>query len=304
MTPGIRALVLSGSCFVMAAAGLGLRAQEKPANSQDPPVSFNRDILPILSNNCFACHGPDEKQREDEASTSTPKTGRSRRRGVIVPGNAAESLLVEHITSADPERADAAARVRAHADRRSRSTCCAGGSTRARSGTRTGPTCRRSVRSSPPIAQRGVGAQSDRSVHPRAARARRAQAVARSRQGDAAAPRHLRPDRPAADAGGGRRVPRRRVARRVREARRRAAAVAALRRADGDAVARRRALRRHARLSHRQPARDVAVARLGHRRVQPQPAVRPVRRSSSSPATCCRTRRASRRSRPASTATT
>ena len=27
-------------------------------------VSFNREILPILSNNCFACHGPDEDKRE------------------------------------------------------------------------------------------------------------------------------------------------------------------------------------------------------------------------------------------------
>ena len=49
---------------------------------------------------------------------------------------------------------------------------------------------------------------------------------------------------------------------------------------------------------------DVAVARLGHQRLQPQPAVRRVRRSSSSPATCCPTRRATRRSPPASTATT
>ena len=85
--------------------------------------------------------------------------------------------------------------------------------------------------------------------------------------------------------------PRRQVARRLREARRRAARVAALRRAHGDAVARRGALRRHARLPHRQPARHVALARLGHQRLQPQPAVRSVRRSSSSPATCCRTRR-------------
>ena len=51
--------------------------------------------------------------------------------------------------------------------------------------------------------------------------------------------------------------------------------VAALRRAHGDAVARRGALRRHARLSHRQPARHVALARLGDQRLQPQPAVRP-----------------------------
>ena len=81
----------------------------------------------------------------------------------------------------------------------------------------------------------------------------------------------------AADAGRDRRLPGRPVAGRLREARRRAAAVAALRRAHGGAVARRGALRRHARLSHRQPARDVAVARLGDRRVQPEHAVRRVR---------------------------
>ena len=102
MTPGIRALVLSGSCFVVAAAGLVLRAQEKPANSPDPPVSFNREILPILSNNCFACHGPDEKARKTRFHFDT-QDGAFTKRGIIVPGNAAESALVEHITSDDPD---------------------------------------------------------------------------------------------------------------------------------------------------------------------------------------------------------
>ncbi len=52
--------------------------------------------------------------------------------------------------------------------------------------------------------------------------------------------------------------------------------VAALRRADGGALARCRALRRHARLSHRQPPDHVAVARLGDCRLQPEHAVRRV----------------------------
>ena len=27
-------------------------------------VDFSRDVLPLLSNNCFQCHGPDEANRE------------------------------------------------------------------------------------------------------------------------------------------------------------------------------------------------------------------------------------------------
>ena len=48
----------------------------------------------------------------------------------------------------------------------------------------------------------------------------------------------------------------------------------------------------------------VAMARLGDRRLQPQHAVRPIHRSSNWPATCCRIRRSISESRPASTETT
>jgi mono/diheme cytochrome c family protein len=101
---GIRAVAAAASCFAVALAGAvfgttsGIRAQEKAAPA---PISFNRDILPILSNNCFACHGPDEKKRETKFHFDT-KEGAFLKPGVIEPGKAAESLLVEMITNPDP----------------------------------------------------------------------------------------------------------------------------------------------------------------------------------------------------------
>ena len=43
-------LSLGASCLVSAA-----------------PVTFNRDIRPILAKNCFSCHGQDEKKRKAES---------------------------------------------------------------------------------------------------------------------------------------------------------------------------------------------------------------------------------------------
>ena len=34
------------------------------AVSAAEPVSFSRDIRPLLSDRCFACHGPDQKRRK------------------------------------------------------------------------------------------------------------------------------------------------------------------------------------------------------------------------------------------------
>jgi hypothetical protein len=85
--------------FVTAAASLLPRAAAQ--QSAGKPVDFNRDVRPILSDNCFACHGPDDKQRMARLRFDT-REGAMGKPGVIVPGDAANSLLVKRVTAKDP----------------------------------------------------------------------------------------------------------------------------------------------------------------------------------------------------------
>ena len=91
---------------VFAAAGVNLflnrvSADGTPVQTKSAPVNFDREIRPILSDTCFACHGPDEQQRKARLRFDT-KEGAFAKPGVIVPGNSAESKLIKRVMSKDP----------------------------------------------------------------------------------------------------------------------------------------------------------------------------------------------------------
>lgn len=88
----------SFSIFLFAMSCLGMKAEEV--------VSFNRDIRPILSDKCFACHGMDEEAREAKLRLDTQEGAfREKRRGraAVVPGKPDESESWLRIISEDED---------------------------------------------------------------------------------------------------------------------------------------------------------------------------------------------------------
>lgn len=71
----------------------------------EAPVDFDREIRPILSNNCFACHGPDQGSRKAGLRLDTREGAMADLGGysALVPGDLEKSELWARITEPDPD---------------------------------------------------------------------------------------------------------------------------------------------------------------------------------------------------------
>jgi hypothetical protein len=69
------------------------------------PLDFDREVRPILSENCFKCHGPDASQRKADLRLDTKEGafGPAGEGRAIVPGRPEESELYRRITALDPD---------------------------------------------------------------------------------------------------------------------------------------------------------------------------------------------------------
>ncbi len=114
--------VFSASIWLMACQS----SVDKPADvvaaeaSLPDRVDYNLHVKPILSDRCFACHGPDKAKQKAGLRLDTPEgayeaLAESGHRAVV-PGNLANSELFHRITSTDPEVSNAYAGVKPDAD--------------------------------------------------------------------------------------------------------------------------------------------------------------------------------------------
>ncbi len=91
LVPLLAAVCVAGLSFVAAAA-----------DSDGSKIDFNRQIRPLLSQNCFSCHGQDKKHREaslrlDQRDAALAKLDSDA--VAIIPGNSAASELYRRIVS-------------------------------------------------------------------------------------------------------------------------------------------------------------------------------------------------------------
>src|SRR3989442_13214653 len=97
---GVGALV---SAVVAFARGLTPRGRALGADAESRPVSYLKEVRPILAQHCFRCHGPDEAARKGKLRLDLKNDAFAARDGkhVIAPGKLDGSLVWHRISTSD-----------------------------------------------------------------------------------------------------------------------------------------------------------------------------------------------------------
>ncbi len=97
----MKSLRCNGGWWACFTAG-GLLAAALSVGAAAPVPQFNRDVRPVLADNCFACHGPDSNKRKAGLRLDT-KEGifekTAKREPAVVPGKLKQSELWSRITT-------------------------------------------------------------------------------------------------------------------------------------------------------------------------------------------------------------
>ncbi len=108
------------SWLCVAVIGLGLGAARAAEPPLPPLVEFNRDIRPIFSENCYACHGPDKNKRKADLRLDTEEGAFADLGGskALVPGKRDQSELYRRVSADDDEERMPPARFGKHLSKR------------------------------------------------------------------------------------------------------------------------------------------------------------------------------------------
>jgi hypothetical protein len=82
---------------------LALAARADGPAQRSRKIDFNRDVRPILSDACFACHGPDRKKRKGDLRLDV-RDATIEVNKIIVPHKSADSELIKRLTSHDDRK--------------------------------------------------------------------------------------------------------------------------------------------------------------------------------------------------------
>ena len=121
-------VILNAGIRAVPAHGVRRSIRAQPSAAEGVALQYNRDVRPILAENCFPCHGPDSAARK--ADLRLDKREAAIEAGAIAPGDIEASELIARINADRSQGSDAPGRdhqdVEPETERRAQAVDCLG----------------------------------------------------------------------------------------------------------------------------------------------------------------------------------